>query len=281
MAKWRHPSTSVQKDDSPYLGKAFSCLAMFETGSLNIDPLELKGVMAMSAENSLFMAQYIFNDPADISEGVLVRQTIGNIGRPGISFLISAQALDVLAADYSAWKSVPYAPYDGKIEDNFKQTTLHLTFTGDEQPLNIGKAGYRDKEVFLVEAVIRAYDKTRWVADLDLAKTFKDITSQTLIVRMEKCSHIDEEAEDYGLVQPLTSIDSWDELLDLLPNACIVRAKDNWLARQAIAAFSMQRLKPLVVTSDRLCWKCIANIKHPLSDLLIGIYESEATITIH
>ena len=269
LAKWAQSSPS-QAHGFLELGKDFSCLAMFETGSLDIDPLELKDVMAMSAENSLFMAQYILDDPADVAEGALIRQTIGNIGRPGVSFLISAQALVALSPNYSSWKSVPYAPYDGEVEDHFAQTTLHLNFTGDEQPLNIGQAGLRDKEVFLVEAVIRAYDRDRWVADLDLAKTYRDTTSQRFMTKMRgQCGHSEAECDDHSPIQPLTAIDSWDELLDLPPNACIVRAKGNWLARQAIAAFCMQRLKPLVIASDRVCWKCIADGGHTLSNLLI------------
>lgn len=265
LAKWAQPAVTA----FPNLGRAFSCLAMFETGTLNIDPSELKNTMAMSAGSSLFMAQYLLGDPADMLERATVQRTIGNIGRPGISFLISAQVLEALEPDYSSWKSVPYAPYDGKADDSFSQTTLHLAFTGYERPLNIGETGYRHKEVFVVEAVIRAYDRTRWVVDLDLAKTFRDPAWQFFIHQMGGCSHSEEEQEDYSLIQPLTSIDSWDELLDLPHNACVVRARGNWLARQAIAAYSVQQQKPLVVTSERLCWKCIADSKQDLLNLLI------------
>lgn len=223
----------------------------------------------MSAGNSLFMAEYIFNDPSDTSENRLVRRTIGNIGKPGVSFLVSAQTLDVLSPDYSSWKSVPYASYDGRNEDNFAQTTLHLTFTGDEQPLNIGQTGFRDKQVFLIEAVVRAYDRKRWVADLDLKLPLKDATAQQFLQRLGKCNHSDQVRGDYSPLEPLTSIDSWDELLDLPPNACIARAKDNWLGRQAIAAFALRQLKPLVVASDGVCWACVMGNKHDTSNLLL------------
>lgn len=246
------------------LGKALSCLAFFETGSVNVDPVELKDVMAMSAGNSLFMAGFLFNDPSNDSEDLQLGRIIGNIGKPGISFLLSAQVLDSLTPDYSAWKSVPYAPYDGRSEDSFAQTTLHLTLTGDEQPLNIGQSGYRDKEVFLVETVIRAYDKTRWVADLDLKLPF---TSP--LIRLGKCSHSEQERDDFLPLDPLISIDSWDELLDLPPHNCIVRAKSNWLARQAVTVFVMQQNRPLVVASDAVCWACVAGNVTDYSPLLV------------
>lgn len=248
------------------VGHALSCLALFETGSVDVNPMELQDVMAMSAGNSLFMAEYIFDDPGDSPKDRLLRRTIGNIGKPGVSFLLSAKGLDSLAPDYSTWKSVQYAAYDGKVEDNFAQTTLHLALTGDEQPLNIGQTGYRDKEVFLVEAVIRAYDKSRWVADLDLRLLppfFSDL------LKLGKCIHSEQERDDYSAFEPLTSIDSWDELLDLPPNNCIVRAKGNWLARQAIAAFALQQSKPVVMASGIVCWACIPNRPDVSSNLLI------------
>ncbi|KAK5044626.1 hypothetical protein LTR84_010640 [Exophiala bonariae] len=241
----------------PTLGSLFSCLALFETGSIDIQPDDLKEVMAMSAGNSLFMAEYIFNDPRD-DPGIPVRRTIGSIGKPGVSFLLSAQGLDSLSPDYSTWKSVQYAPFDGSIENNFDHTTLHLTLTGDEQPLNIGQTGYHDKEVFLLEAVVRAYDKSRWVADLDLNLRPNPLVHKLLATG--ECAHDEHERDDYAAFQPLTSIDSWDELLDPPPNTGIVRARANWLARQAVAAFALQQSIPLIVASESICWRCVAQV---------------------
>lgn len=238
------------------LGSVFSCLTLFETGSVDIHPSELIDVMAMSAGNSLFMAEYIFNDPSDDPDMVL-RRTIGNIGKPGVSFLLSAQGLDSLTLDYSTWKSIQHAPYDGRAENNFDQTTLHLTLTGDEQPLNIGQTGYHDKEVFLVEAVVRAYDKSRWVADLDIS--LRPGTRFQILDELE-CAHDELERDDYSAFKPVTSIDSWDELLDPPPNTGVVRAKANWLARQAVAAFAIQQSRPLIVASGAICWACVAEV---------------------
>lgn len=243
------------------LERTFSCLTLFETGSIDIHPDDLADVMAMSAGNSLFMAEYIFNDPSNDSD-TLVRRTIGNIGKPGVAFLLSAQGLDSLTLDYSNWKSIQHAPYNGKLENNFDQTTLHLTLTGDEQPLNIGQTGYHDKEVFLVEAVVRAYDKSRWVADLDIK--LRPRTRFQTLDELE-CAHDELERDDYSAFKPVTSIDSWDELLDPPQNTGVVRAKANWLARQAVAAFALQQSRPLIVASGVICWGCVAEVMKTLS----------------
>ena len=78
------------RSSSPSLGVAFSCIAMFEIGGsdLDIEPRQLNKVMAISTGNSLYMAEYLFCDPHDELSGWGVRRAIGNIGRPGLAFLV-------------------------------------------------------------------------------------------------------------------------------------------------------------------------------------------------
>ena len=239
------------------LNRCFACLGTFQTGSLDIDPEVLDDVMAMAVGNSLFMAEYIFGDPGDYSGEKLIRRTVGNIGKPGISFLISAKALDTLEPNDALWRCVPYAPFDGVIEDNFPETSLHLTFTGDEMPLDVGQTGFKDKEVFLIETVVRAYDRSRWVADLDLFGPCKSGISKALMKRFWKCSHSETERQNHEVLESLTSIDSWDELLDPPGDIGIVRAQNNWLARQAITAFCVQEEIQFLLAPGRICWACI------------------------
>ena len=263
------PRWSQQRDLSFCLGRSFSCLAMFETGVLDIDPIELNNIMAMSAANSLFMAEFLFSDPSEVPDDHVIRRTIGNIGRPGVSFLISTKNPDVREADFASWKSVSYSDFDGKLENNFLHTSMHLSLTGDEQPLNIGQTGYRDKEVFLIECVIRVYDRSRWVADLDIVSSYKNQKAQSFIERQRECEHSEEQRSNYSLIDPLTSIDSWDELLDLPRNACVVRANGNWLARQAVCCCVLQKLKPVVLASGAVCWSCVENSRFDTANLLI------------
>ena len=247
--------------DQP-LENLFACLAMFESGSLDLDPHDLEHVMAMAAGNNLFIADYVLCDPLHCSVAPDVQHTIGNIGKPGISFLKSVRYPDTIEPDLSAWRHVPYADFDGAFEDNFAETSLHLTLTGDEQPLGAGQVGYRDKQAFLVEAVARAYDRSRWVADLDLRRlSISELLRELrlpVIKVFEKCVHTETERGDYRDVQPLTAIDNWDELIDPPPNMGIVRAKGNWQGRRALVDFCTQKRRHVIVASEEeVCWTCL------------------------
>jgi hypothetical protein len=237
------------------LGVAFSCIAMFEIGGseMDIEPRQLNKVMAISTGNSLYMAEYLFCDPHDELSGWGVRRAIGNIGRPGLSFLVSPIGPKISKVDDASWKVIKHDDYDGKTDNNFTNTTLHLSFTGSELPVSSGDLGLYDKEAYFLEAVIGAFDGGKWVADVDIWSSMVDPT----VMRLNDCKEHAEETNDYRLIGPLTSIDSWDELLDLPDNACVARAHNNWLARLAIASVVSQKQRPCLIASEHICWKCV------------------------
>jgi hypothetical protein len=68
--------------------RTFACIAMFESGGLNIDPSHLSRVFALSSRNSLLVAGTILSDPSSHLDGIRVRKITGNIGTPGISMLV-------------------------------------------------------------------------------------------------------------------------------------------------------------------------------------------------
>lgn len=255
-AKWVYvpPHESVTLPASQ--ARSFACIAMFELGTVDVDPLDLLGVTALSSGNSLYIAEYLLRDPyEEPKEGVITR-TVGNIGRPGLAFLVSPRNLEVKKPDYSTWKEINHADFDGKIESNFQETSLHLRFTGYESALNVRDHGLYDKEVFVLQAVIQAFNRGTWVADLDLVTLVTGPTEKQLWHRLEVCDHprTDDNLEDF---EPITSVDNWHELLDPPPNAFVVRAGGHWMARLAIAAVSAQRMKPFVLASEKICWECI------------------------
>ncbi|KAL9058881.1 MAG: hypothetical protein Q9206_001714 [Seirophora lacunosa] len=69
-------------------GQAFACLAMFESGQHDIDPHLLNDVMAMSSGDSIYVSAALLTDPYDGSHPGDIRGVTGNIGRPGITFLV-------------------------------------------------------------------------------------------------------------------------------------------------------------------------------------------------
>ena len=73
--------------------------------------------------------------------GFEVKRILGNIGRPGISMLIPPQNLILRSPDPAAWDLMGYNSFDGRAENLFKETTLHLSFTGYDVPILDGNRG--------------------------------------------------------------------------------------------------------------------------------------------
>jgi hypothetical protein len=93
-AKWRN---CYHKRKRTHLGQLsrcgkFACIAMFESGNLNLDPDSITSVMAMSSGNSIFTLSALLQDPS-ISSSSLgeVTRILGNLNRPGIVVLVPPQ----------------------------------------------------------------------------------------------------------------------------------------------------------------------------------------------
>jgi hypothetical protein len=136
--------------------QVFACIAMFESGNVNLDPVRLRKVMALSSGNSIYVAKPLLDDPSTIHSKHEVRRVIGNIGRPGIGMLYPPENLRIPVADLASWKCVNHNAFNGKKENNFGATSMHLTFTGYEE--RIGANGLQDARVYLLESVISVRD---------------------------------------------------------------------------------------------------------------------------
>jgi hypothetical protein len=68
----------------------------------------------------------------------------------------------VREADPERWMVINHNKFDGKPEDHFQNTSIHLSFTDNEISL-ITEPGSRhiiDRAVVLVETLISAYDRS-------------------------------------------------------------------------------------------------------------------------
>jgi hypothetical protein len=193
-----------------------------------------------------------------------------------MGFLISPREPLVYEPERDKWQLVRHALFDGKLESNLADTSLHLSFTGYEFPYRTAEHGIVDKQAFFVEAAVRAFDKREWVADLDLCSAFRAAwsSSQTLpsagprplwnlfdqtlslLARLGRCNHSQYDQSEYRSLE-LTSVDSWIELLDAPTTRFIVRAKGDWLSRLAVFAVAMQTKRPVMLASDYVCWRCV------------------------
>ena len=231
---------------------AFACIAMCETGVLDLKPDEMMSVMAISSGNSLYIASDLLQDPAQPARGSSVKRVLGNIGRAGLAILVLPQEPKLPVGNPDSWRLINHAAFDGKLEDCFASTSLHLGFSGYEFALANDSHGGRFTEAFFIEAVVSVHDRGEWVADLDVLGNLDDPLLH--ILPTKACCK-----EKQSLTKPgfyLTSIDQWAELLDQRGHCAIVRAHQNWQARLAASFISVKLGYQTLVFPGDPCWKC-------------------------
>ena len=99
------------------LSEAFSCIAWFETGEIDLAPSSLDKIMALAIDNSIYVPALLISDPSESQPpGHLIRIT-GSLGKPGMSLLVSVLDPVVRSPDVSTWRLINHATWDGKMED--------------------------------------------------------------------------------------------------------------------------------------------------------------------
>jgi hypothetical protein len=287
-ARWHMPQESTGPDDSDKIfnerglaestnfdrllysklsrPQVFACLLMFETGSANIDVSSLSSVMAMSSGNSIYVTTRLLSDPANLAPSYHIKRIVGNIGMPGISMMVAPQdpRLRELTDD---WRQIRHAKYDFKREDNFKGTTLHLSFTDWKLPLEPSSSGTIDKDIFLVESVVAVHDGGIWVADLNLLRF---MPSEHHILDCT-CKNEGSQATTRE-VNHIVSIDNWDELIDSPHNVGIFRAKGNWAARLAASSILSRKCEEkgemFYICLSHPCFKCARRLSRRIKILI-------------
>lgn len=236
---------------------SLACTSLFDTGYLDLQIEDLEGVLAISSANSIYGSEFLVCDPSHRPREYHLRHVIGNVGKPGLALLLSPRDTILREPDLDTWQLVNHAKFDGRFEDNFASTALHLSLTGYEQRLNTASYGCRDKEAFYLEAVVSAYDKGTWVADLDLLH----LVHGRFMHLGPNCTHDSSVQRDSSIVPGLTSIDNWYEYLDRPPNTAVIRASGNWVARLAFAAIPLVDKEALIIVgSEKICWRCLMNM---------------------
>jgi hypothetical protein len=287
----------------------FACIAMFESGTLDIDPAGLSSVMALSSGNSIFVVDSLLQDPSE--QGTSITRLLGNLDRPGIVMLVPPQAPLIRKAELGTWRLVNHYAFDGKVEDSFRETSLHLSFTEYEIPLSV-PVGAVDADATMLETLVSAYDRERWIADIDvlgclsrshlfacLSARDSERTSSTSI--LEAVKRIKEGASNR---KQLISIDCWEELLELpdtlgdspsmmqLPDMhedsvsmmqlqdrlggsgiAVVRAAKNWSARLAAMCVCVQKgyITQVLPTSKTLCMDCDQGLEDMINNTQVFI----------
>jgi hypothetical protein len=252
------PSVGVQRLNRQ---QKFACIAMFESGTYNIDPAALDDVIAISSRNSIFASKMLHHDPSSIEHQDEITRVIGNVGRTGMVLMVAPQAPRLRKIDLNNFRLVSHAPFDGKSEDSFKSTSLHLRFTEFEMAFDVGRRGAIDKDLCLVETLIQVFDRDEWIGDIDVLPLFNQ-NNDAIRRNAITCRGCRLASQSSDIPDWLVSIDNWDELLDAPRdlgklNVAVFRAYNNWVARLAAACISLQKGFRIVINPvEKVCWDC-------------------------
>ncbi|RKL31444.1 hypothetical protein BFJ72_g11078 [Fusarium proliferatum] len=196
---------SIPKGDIPVfgfsafsldIGRTFACIALFESGSLAVSPDNLSNVLAIATGDSIFIAAALLCDPAEGALPSEVRRVWGSIGKPGIAMMIPPKEPQIRDVERD-WRVVSHNTFDGKLEDSFQSTTLHLRFTDYVLPIHVGSHGNRDFEVYFLESVVSIHDHGDWVADLDI---LGQLNNPLLRILGKSCLHTDSVTTNHAVI---------------------------------------------------------------------------------
>ncbi|CAI6339427.1 unnamed protein product [Periconia digitata] len=243
---------------------------MFESGEFNVNPSVLQGVLAMSHGDSIFVRSDMISDPYVSNTHVSIHRVLGNLGRSETAFLVPPAAPRLEGYDINSWHMVNHAPFDGKLEDNFLGTSLHLSFTDFTLPVDVGNRGLRDTLVILLESVVSANDRGNHIGDLDI-NAIDDGTPYLYV----ECNHEDnlmEVSDENDCYEKFVCIDSWPEFFDLpTEKTGISRAHGNWQARLAAAAAGAQLgYRFAMLPHESVCLECLKSLGVSDYDFIIA-----------
>jgi hypothetical protein len=246
--------------------QAFACIAMFDSGRV-IDPDYLKNVFAITSGNSIFVASPMLSDPYDTPVETEIKRVHGNIGQPGLSFLIPPPAPLVRKANQEAWTLLSHNEFTGAREDSFGKTSMHLRLTQykPELPGLYQDEHYIEEGMALRETLVQVYDGGDWVCDLDVLSALRDPLLSRVV-----CKHSEAGGAGAGSSTStresrpqapfrMVTVDNWEELLTPPTDQArsVVRTAGNWLGRLAVAGVSVRLRRPTIILPEEVCWDCV------------------------
>jgi len=233
---------------------SFACILACESGSVDLLPKSLEKVMAISSGNSLYVAEKLLLDPCEEPGEVAIERIVGNLGRPGIILMIPPDQPRVRKLEEGTWHLINHTEFDGTPDDLFQQLTLHLSISEWQQAVDVSAVGSRDTEVCFVNGFVALHDHGKWVADLDILGML--LRQEWTPLNSVPCFCASKSMNIPSFPWSLSCIDKWEELIECPANASIVRARNNWQARLALAVLSVQLGHKTYIVSPDHCWKC-------------------------
>ncbi|KAI1743886.1 hypothetical protein F4680DRAFT_444581 [Xylaria scruposa] len=237
----------------------FACIAMMETGSYDLDPGGLRSVFGLCASDSLYIASCLLRDPADRLNMPPIQRYTGNIGKAGMALMVPPNEPEIRRYDLiDEWYQYDHNVYTGVMEDCFKGTSLHLSFSEASQAVNVNFSGGPDIEAYFIETLISVYNRAEWIAELDVlgSVTHPNLKSEAEILQGKACSC--KHPTNNG--PTVISIDNFAEMLVPPTQPGIIRAKGNWQARLAATALCLAKGYKVVIKEPNTCLTCVISM---------------------
>ncbi|KAM0340151.1 hypothetical protein ACHAPU_010643 [Fusarium lateritium] len=237
------------------LCNSLSCVAYLE-GGFDLEPESLERVFAVAFEESIYFSMKLTCDPWESPAAHELKRFTGNVGRSGLTLLVPPKTSMVLEREESSWRLMSSSDFDGKSENYFPKTSMHLSFTEYYVPLvQSGDVQEQDSQVFLLESVVSVYDAGRWIGDVDVLKCLA--SSLVSYTPNDGCNGNHTNTKFPGV----SSVETWDDILDPPPGDCVIRAQGCWLARLAIVTIFVEARgetdgQRVSILSNDTCWKC-------------------------
>lgn len=236
---------------------ALACLTTLESGGFNISTSHFERAFAISSGSSMYVSRVVLSDPADLVKPWAIKKITGNIGTPAVSIILSPELEGLKVAHASDdYRVLQHQPYDYRRENSFPSMTLTLSLTKWRIPVPTGPVGLIDQDIFLTEAVVSAHEGGKWYGDIDLLtgqETEKIVLDTSISCRCGKPSN--------RCQTSLTSIDTFEDYLELPETPSVFRARENWAARLAAVCIWKQgklcRERPVMLVKEAIrCWSC-------------------------
>lgn len=195
-------------------------------------------------------------DPYETPQPYELKRILGNVGKPGITMLVTPQNPMIREKNPASWTVMNDDAFNGFQEDHFGKTSLHLSFTDYHVPLFDGYQGGQDSQVSVLESVVSVHDSGSWIGDVDILGALAHGRIQRMIPDL--CDH-------HGAAVPTQrriSIECWDNVLDPPQTSFVVRANGNWVSRLALTAILVQNLNKtassniIMLCPPNVCWRC-------------------------
>jgi hypothetical protein len=209
------------------LRESSACLAWFDSGEFDIIVPQMNAVMALINGDSIYVASSLLVNPSMETIQAPIKRVFGNLGRSEMCLLVPPADPRLAQPTLSSWKQINHAEFDGRLQDSFRGTSLHLTFTESEDAMYVGNRGLRDCQAVFIEALVFIDDRGRNIGDLDILSMFK----QPIFSVGKWFVQSEEERGEFSGQVKFTAVDCWEEFLDPPEGATIFRASGNWQAR--------------------------------------------------